>query len=281
MTDLRPGLQERLGVQGLWKFILRAIVGSQAGIRLTGTAGHSASILLRLLLVFAAVGLCSSTAVLRSWGLFESMAGTITALKYQKRNRERVSVYLDGRFAFGLPAIVAAHLKPGQYLSDDEIGALAEQGTIESMYSLALNYLSYRPRSRAEVLTYLQQRGMAEDQIEAIVGRLERTGFVDDEAFARFWVENRERFRPRGLRALRYELQGKGLSREAIEEALSSVDVSASAYRAASKKAQQWSALDQLTFQRKVVEYLARRGFDYRVAQEAALRHWTELRDGE
>ena len=42
------------------------------------------------------------------------MAGTITALEYQKKNRDRVSVYLDGRFAFGLPALVAAHLARGQ-----------------------------------------------------------------------------------------------------------------------------------------------------------------------
>ena len=52
------------------------------------------------------------------------MAGTITALKFQQRNKERVNVYLDGEFAFGLAATEAAHLRKGQSLSDGEIASL-------------------------------------------------------------------------------------------------------------------------------------------------------------
>jgi regulatory protein len=205
------------------------------------------------------------------------MSGKITALKYQKKNRDRVSVYLDDRFAFGLPAIVAAGLRQGQLLSDAEIEALQGKGTIEAEYSRVLDYLSYRPRSQAEVVTYLQKRGVSEDQIEAISDRLERAGLLDDEAFARFWVENRERFRPRGLRALRYELRSKGISYDIIERALVSVDSLESAYRAASKKARQLSHLDRPTFNRKLTDYLARRGFEYEVARDVVERHWIEL----
>lgn len=206
------------------------------------------------------------------------MAGKITALEYQKKNRERVSVFLDGRFAFGLPAIVAAGLRNGQLLSDAEIEALQEEGTIESGYQKALGFLSFRPRSRAEIEAYLQKRGIPETQAEVIIERLERAGFVNDVAFAQFWVENRERFRPRGPRALRYELRNKGISNDIIEHVLACVDVSDGAYRSANKKARQLGQLDRQTFVRKIVEYLARRGFDYEVAREAADRHWTELR---
>ena len=209
------------------------------------------------------------------------MAGKITALEYQKKNRDRVSVYLDGRFAFGVPAIVAARLTRGQFLSDAEIVSIREQGDAETAYHKALDYLSYRPRSRAEVITYLKKRGLPEEQIDAVVERLERAGLLDDVVFAQFWIENRERFRPKGLRALRYELRLKGVSNEIIEQALVSVDVSASAYRSASKKARQVQHLDQREFHRKVVEYLARRGFDYDVAREAAERHWIEMNAGE
>jgi regulatory protein len=204
------------------------------------------------------------------------MAGTITALEYQKKDRNRVNVYLDGRFAFGLPAIVAAHLARGQSLSDAEIDALKAEGTVESAYNRALNYLSYRPRSRAEIETYVQGRGMTEDQVETIASRLERAGLLDDEAFAQFWVENRERFRPRGLYALRYELQNKGINEKIIDRVLASVDTSASAYRAAASKARQLGHLDQAMFGRKLTEYLVRRGFEYEVAREAVERHWAE-----
>jgi regulatory protein len=205
------------------------------------------------------------------------LSAKVTALKVQKKNQDRVNVYLDGRFAFGLPAIVAAGLKPGQSLSEAEVQSLQEQGTMESAYNRTLDYLSYRPRSRAEVVTYLQKRDVAQSQIDEIVERLERSGLVDDEAFARFWVENRERFRPRGPRALRYELRGKGVSSEVIEQALAMVDPTESAYRAAEKKARQLGHTDQPTFYRKLVEYLARRGFGYEVARQIAERHWDEL----
>jgi regulatory protein len=211
------------------------------------------------------------------WG----MAGKITALKQQKRNQDRVSVYLDGRFAFGLPAIVAAGLKPGQFVSDAEIGSLTEEGAAETAYNRALNYLSYRPRSREEVVTHLRQRNVSESQVASVAERLERAGLLDDEAFARFWVENRERFRPRGPRALRYELQNKGLSDEVIEGALASVDAAESAYRAAEKKMHRLAHLDRPAFDRKLVEYLARRGFAYDVAREVVERCWVELTAGD
>ena len=205
------------------------------------------------------------------------MAGRITALKYQKKRRDRVRVSLDGRFAFGVPEIVAARLQVGQSLSDAEIEALCEHGSVEEAYNRALGYLSYRPRSQAEVATYLQRHDIPGTQAEAVVERLKAAGLVDDEAFAQFWVENREQFRPRGPRALRYELQRKGIGQEAIDQALEGVDPSAGAYQAAARKAQQLRHLDQTEFYRKLVDYLARRGFDYGVAKEVANRYWSEL----
>lgn len=189
-----------------------------------------------------------------------------------------MSVYLDGRFAFGLPAIVAAPLKVGQPLSDAEIELLKENGAVEEAYNQALSFLSSRPRSRAELVAHLQHKGATAAEIARIADRLESAGLLGDEAFARFWVENRERFRPRGRIALRYELHSKGVSDEVIESALEQVDISEGAYQAARTKAEQWSHLDRVTFRRKVVDYLGRRGFEYDVAREAADRHWAELK---
>jgi len=204
------------------------------------------------------------------------VAGKITTLEVQKRNPDRVSVYLDGRFAFGLPAIIAARLARGQFLSDAEIAALQEEGAAEEAYNKTLHFLSYRPRSRAEIEEYLEKRGVNEPQIAKLAGRLERAGLLDDEAFAQYWVENRERFRPRGPRALRYELRNKGIPDDTIQRALASVDVSESAYRSAGRKARQLKDADRQTFFRKLVEYLARRGFSYEVARETAERLWAE-----
>jgi regulatory protein len=131
------------------------------------------------------------------------------------------------------------------------------------------------------VVAYLKKLGMAEEQVEAVVQRLQRAGLLDDAAFAQYWVENRERFKPRGARALRYELRRKGLADTEIERALETLDAPDGAYRSASRKAEQLRHLDQQTFSRKLVDFLVRRGFDYEVAQEAAQRHWAELAEGE
>jgi regulatory protein len=105
------------------------------------------------------------------------MAGEISALVFQKRNKERVNVYLDGRYAFSLPAIEAAQLHRGQYLSDAEIGALREKGELQKGYDRALRFLAYRPRSRAEVEEYLAGKGVIPAHVAEILERLAKTAW--------------------------------------------------------------------------------------------------------
>ncbi len=195
------------------------------------------------------------------------MAGTITALRFQKRNRDRVNVYLDGRFAFGLPAIVAARLRVGQTLGEEEVAALRGADDIERAYERALGFLSYRPRSEQEVRRRLSQQGLSDDTIEAVVQRLLAAGLLNDEEFARYWVENRTQFRPRGVRALRYELRSKGLSAPAIASALADTDDEASARRAAEKVVGRLDHLPAPEFRRRLGAYLGRRGFSYAVIE--------------
>jgi regulatory protein len=152
------------------------------------------------------------------------MAGTITALVAQKRNKERVNVYLDGEFAFGLALIEALKLHKGQQLSDDDIARLKALDEIEVAHDRALNFLSYRPRSSEEVRRNLHQKEFAEQTIETVIERLTGAGLLDDAAFARYWVDNRERFEPRSRRALRYELRQKGVPDAAIQAALGDLD---------------------------------------------------------
>ena len=90
------------------------------------------------------------------------MAGTISALRYQKRNKNRVNVYVDDQFAFGLAAIEAARLRVGQALSDDDIARLRRQDDVERAHERALNFLSYRPRSEAEVRRNLRKKDVTD-----------------------------------------------------------------------------------------------------------------------
>ena len=152
------------------------------------------------------------------------MSGIVTAMKVQKRNPQRVNVYLDGEYAFGLARITAAWLQIGQQLSDEKIAQLKAQDSHEAAYQKALGFLDYRPRSSAEVRKNLEKHGYDPEVIEQVLERLGRSGLVNDGQFAQTWVDNRSEFRPRGRRLLSMELRQKGLDDEAIETALSGLD---------------------------------------------------------
>ena len=203
------------------------------------------------------------------------MAGTITALVVQKRNKERVNVYLDGEFAFGLAMIEALKLHKGQKLSDEEITQLQALDEIEKAHERALNYLSYRPRSVDEVRQNLSKK-YPESAVEIVIERLERTGLLNDQAFARFWVENRDQFKPRSERALRYELRQKGVSDADIDLALETLDESDAARRAAEEQVRRYRQADEGTFRKRLSSFLARRGFSYGIIRDVVDQLWDE-----
>jgi regulatory protein len=208
------------------------------------------------------------------------MTGTITALRYQKRNRERVNVYLDGSYAFALPAVTAASLRIGQSLGEDEIAELQDHDAAQRAYERALRFLAIRPRSIAEVRRTLEHHELPSSTVDAVIERLRAAGYVDDEAFARFWVSNREQFRPRAPLALRHELRQKGVADSIINQALQAVDSESSAYRAGQAQARRFENLDQRTFRQKLGGYLLRRGFAHDVVWPVVEQLWAEVRAG-
>lgn len=203
---------------------------------------------------------------------------TITAIEEQKRRRERVSIFLDGRFAFSVGrGVVEEHgLHPGQVLSDSRVEELAAADLVGKCLNAALRLLSYRPRSEAEIRTRLSRRFYMET-IEGVILRLRERQMIDDVAFATFWREQRDSFSPRSRRLLKAELRNKGIDRELIDEVLDGIDDEESAYRAAQKRVHTLAKEDYETFKRKLGAFLRRRGFSYEVVNHTTERLWQEL----
>jgi regulatory protein len=205
----------------------------------------------------------------------------ITAIQVQRNNPNRVNVYLDGEFAFGVARIVAAWLQVGQMLDEGKIAELQAEDSRERAMQQALLFLSYRARSENEIRKNLSKHEIPDAVIEETLERLRREGFADDKKFASAWVENRSTFRPRGRRALALELRQKGIDDHTIESALEGIDDEALAYEAGQKKArklalslskgQEWTE-----FRKKMSEFLARRGFSYSVIAPIVKRLWNE-----
>lgn len=205
------------------------------------------------------------------------MGRKITALKAQKRNSQRINIYLDGEFAFGLSRYAAAWLQVGQDLSPEKIQELQEIDAQEVAYQRALNFISYRSRSEKEVRQNLQKHDTPEEVITEVLERMQSNGLVDDLQFAQDWVENRSAFRPRGRRALAMELRQKGIADEAIEAALRELDEEPLAYQAALKQSRKYAGLEWKAFRQKMSAFLARRGFNYEVAKPVIEQVWSEM----
>jgi len=206
----------------------------------------------------------------------------ITALKAQKRNPNRINIYLDGEYAFGLSRIVAAWLRIGQRLSDEEIAKLQEQDTIEVAYQKGLRYLSYRPRSEMEMQLKLNEQGFAPPVIEAAIQRFKENGFLGDGQFARDWIESRASSRPRSKRMLAMELRQKGIAEEEIQKGLAVAgDETSLAYQAAVAYTRRLAGLDWDTFRKRLGSYLMRRGFAYETVAPLLHQVWAEIHPAE
>ncbi len=202
----------------------------------------------------------------------------ITALTAQKNSPNRVNVYLDGEFAFGLARITAAWLKIGDELSDEKIAKLLDGDSRERAYQQAMLFLSYRARSESEIRQNLKKHEYSEWVIEHTLERLRAAGLANDNEFARAWVENRSTFRPRSKKALAMELRQKGLDNETIEASLSGVDEEALAYETGLKRVSRLKGLERSEFRKKLSEFLVRRGFSYSVTAYAVSKIWDETR---
>src|SRR5437588_9468483 len=124
---------------------------------------------------------------------------------------------------------------------------------------VALRFLAQRPRSEQEVRRRLRRAGVAEAAAEAVLVQLREHALVDDSAFANYWVEQRQTFKPRGARLLRAELRQHGIDSSAAEAAAERTEDSAAqdAYRAAERRARQLAAIagtDERTFKTKLAQ---------------------------
>jgi len=218
---------------------------------------------------------------------------TITALNADPHDPNRVHIFVDGRHALVVSLDVAAseRLVVGQPCPPGRLERIYAAEQQQQVYEFALNFLTYRPRSAREVEQRLRKKGFTPSQIDSAIERLKRQGYVDDHEFARFWINNRQTFSPRGPRLLRSELRQKGVSQEVVEEVLSEHreeqaqqaeqvaetasnntlqddepapgSDEATALALARKRMRLLSNLDPLTRKRRLSGFLARRGYGY------------------
>ena len=207
----------------------------------------------------------------------------ITGISAQQKDKNRVNVMVDGKYRFSLDVFQYADLgiKIGQEYSDEELTLLETESQFGKVYARALEYCLMRPHSSREVRDYLYRKtrdtrtktggvkkGVAPEITERVYDRLVEKGYVDDEKFTRYWVDNRNLTKGMSQRKLQAELRAKGVESSIIDRYLaeSSRSDEDEISKIIAKKRNRYPD-DQ-----KLMQYLARQGFSYDDIKDALTR---------
>lgn len=208
--------------------------------------------------------------------------GTITAITPQKRRKNRVSVFIDDEFAFGLEAEVAERfgLRTGRMLERSSIEKILSEEEVKRALDRAFRFLAARPRSEQELVSRLQRHGYPPFVIERVLAKCKSLKYIDDRQFALQFARNRLQQRPVGRAMLQAELRRKGLAPTLIEETLVMVyheqDERALAQRLVEKRAVRLGQLPPEKARARLAAFLRRRGFDWEVVNEVVRKFFRE-----
>jgi len=202
----------------------------------------------------------------------------ITKVERLRGSRARYAIHIDGRRAFDLAEaiVLQQRLVSGDELAGEELRKLRSLDDEWKAREIAVNYLSYRPRSKREVADHLQKKQIPRMVARATVERLEQLGLLDDREFARMFVRDRLRGKRTGAALLRQQLATRGIAPNVIAEVLAqdvTEDDLREACRALAEKrltrnASSFSRLEPPVRRQRLLEYLLRRGFSYDTVQQ-------------
>ena len=203
----------------------------------------------------------------------------ITDISLQARDKNRVNVSVDGKYRFSLDVYQVGDLglKIGKEYTDKELTELETESQYGKMYARTLEYTLMRPHSAKEVRDYLYRKtrtvkmrskktgelydkpGVSQEVTSRVFDRLVEKGYIDDEKFTRYWVENRSLTKGASKRKLTAELRSKGVEQTIIEKFLaeSARSDDDEIMKIIAKKRNRYPD-DQ-----KLMQYLARQGFSY------------------
>jgi regulatory protein len=208
----------------------------------------------------------------------------ITSIAPTRHDPDRVAIVLDDRSVLACHISVLADLGlvTGDEITSETIEQLKDSEVLHALQERAITLLAGRPRGRQELRQRLLQGtkkhpNQPAEHVDKVLDRLAELGLIDDSAFATFWVEQRDRFRPKGAQALQAELRSKGVERAAIESAIEPERDLERAISAAERRAIQITArsgIDAVSFRNTLGPFLQRRGFNYSTIRAALAELW-------
>ena len=197
----------------------------------------------------------------------------ITKIEPQKKNPRRRSIFLDGKFAFGVDEEVVSKLRleKGESLTEKRISEISAGKSENEAKEAALRFLSFRRRTEKEIKDKLKQKGFDDKVVGSTVEKLKTYDLINDHEFATAWIKERLAYKPRGKRLLRQELWKKGIQKDVIDRAIEELcrDEDQSALEVLEKAKKRYQRLEPEVASRRMYGLLMRRGFSYDTARQA------------
>lgn len=198
----------------------------------------------------------------------------ITKITAQKR-AGRYNIYLDGKFAFPVSeeVLIKYRLLKGVELAKQQVAAIKQADHQSQVYSRALDYLSYQPRTVAEVEKKLTDLEVTPDKITTVLERLKRERLVDDQQYAKSYVRTMVRTSLKGPKVMRQKLGQKGVSPADIEAGLTEFSADqqlSNASKLACKLYRRYHRLSARQRRQNVEQSLATQGYGFDLARQVA-----------
>jgi len=195
----------------------------------------------------------------------------ITDIEPQK-NKNRVNIYLDDEFAFGLDREISYkyRLYIGQEIEKKFIEKILKTDERNKVINSALGYLSYRQRSQQEVFQKLRSKDYSHEDIEFAINYCIERNYINDIEFARSFIHDKSKLNKYGSVRIKYDLIKKGVDKSIIDQVLQAdfEEEYSTALEVAEKKLASYRSDDKNSQYRKLGGFLQRRGYPYDVVSK-------------
>lgn len=205
----------------------------------------------------------------------------ITRIEKQIKFKNRYNIFLDGEFAFGLydDTILKFGLRTNDELSDEIIDQIKKHDEFNYGKFIAYSFLSYKQRSKSEIIKKLKAKKISDNVIENIVNVLTEQKYINDHNYAKLYLESKLMSKPIGKRLLKLKLYEKGIDKEVSEKVIDEnyneeIELE-SAEKLLEKYAKKVRGKNDFEKKKKCFSYLISRGFDFETANKA-LKNITE-----
>lgn len=200
-------------------------------------------------------------------------SGQITSVHRDMKQKQRYHIEINDEYAFTVheDILVKYNLFKGTEVDEAFYHEVLVAEEKHKAYLGALRYLGIRPRTSSQLQSYLLEKGFEPKVAEEVCQRCVEQGYIDDKAFAKQWVDERLRLKPRSPYMLRMELQQRGVDRSIVEDAVSGVSKEAELEAARSlieKKARRLQGPPNPDEERKLLSMLMRKGFSHSIIQQ-------------